>query len=748
MIARARRPIEVASSPVPSDMYTSSTRWGQGAFAAGGVLAALFGAAIAATPIVAEAAPSASAPAIDAPPLAQGTRRFALVVGVNNGGQERARLRYAGSDAQSLARALSDLGGVDPDNRVILVDPDAEALRRGFDRVAQRVRGARALGERVELIFYYSGHSDETGLLIGGDRIEYRTLRTWIDQVPADVRIGILDSCASGAFTRLKGGTRRAPFLIGGPSVQGHAFLTSSSADEAAQESDRVRGSFFTHYLVTGLRGAADINNDRLVTLNEAYRFAFDETLARTEGSAGGPQHAAYEIQLAGTGDLVMTDLRQTTARVEMSADLGGRVFIRDAQGNLEAELLKDAGAGPITLALEPGVYSITVDDGARLLRATITLKDGEAALLSPTTLAEFKAEPTVKRGDAGPPPAAAPAPEALTVPRNIGVSPKYSINGRYPGKAITNNVSLSLGVNRVWRIEGVDLALGANVIDGELLGLQAAGGLSRVHGRGRGVQGAIGVNLADDAFDGVQWSYFINRTRGPFVGLQFTGGVNVADTTLRGVQIGGLASVSEETRGLQLGTVNVAGSLTGVQIGVVNVTRGRARGAQFGLVNYADDADASFALLPITRKAGVHLDVWTSDLAALNLGLRLSARRTYALFTAGAHPAGPGAGWLYGLGFGGRFRPHEKIFIDLDNIVYGTHAGFTTVSIPKVVDSLRLMIGWQPVKRFSIYGGPTVNVAVDPRGLGEHARPGYAYRSYSDAWVGVWPGFVLGVSI
>ena len=39
--------------------------------------------------------------------------------------------------------------------------------------------------------------------------------------------------------------------------VQGFAFLSSSSADEDAQESDRIGASFFTYYFVTGLRGAA-----------------------------------------------------------------------------------------------------------------------------------------------------------------------------------------------------------------------------------------------------------------------------------------------------------------------------------------------------------------------------------------------------------------------------------------------------------------------------------------------------------
>ncbi|HFE44982.1 MAG TPA: caspase family protein, partial [Nannocystis exedens] len=340
---------------------------------------------------------SAAAPARTVAEL-QGTRRIAFVIGVNDGGHERERLRYAGSDAKALSKVLSELGGVTHENRLVLDDPDVPGLRRGFETIAIKVRAARARGERVELLFYYSGHSDESGLRIGEQLVSYRELRTMIDALPADVRIAILDSCASGAFTRLKGGKKRDPFLVGGPSVKGHAFLTSSSADEAAQESDRIRGSFFTHYLVTGLRGAADVNRDRIVTLNEAYQFAFDETLARTEGTRGGPQHAAYEIQLAGSGDLVMTDLRESTATLELAAEIGGRVFIRDKQGTLEAELHKPKGSGSIALALEPGVYRITVDDGSKLWRASIRVAEGDSALLSQSELRVIEAETTTLR--------------------------------------------------------------------------------------------------------------------------------------------------------------------------------------------------------------------------------------------------------------------------------------------------------------------------------------------------------------
>ena len=73
-------------------------------------------------------------------------------------------------------------------------------------------------------------------------------------------------------LTRVKGGhgaplrdsDRRAPF------EQGLALLTSSAANEDAQESDALKGSFFTHHFVSALLGAADADGDGKVTLEEA----------------------------------------------------------------------------------------------------------------------------------------------------------------------------------------------------------------------------------------------------------------------------------------------------------------------------------------------------------------------------------------------------------------------------------------------------------------------------------------------
>ncbi len=693
---------------------------------------------------------SAAAPARTVAEL-QGTRRIALVVGVNDGGHERERLRYAGSDAKALSKVLSELGGVTHENRLVLEDPDVQDLRRGFERIAIRVRAAQAKGERVEFLFYYSGHSDESGLLIGEEQVGYRKLRGMIDALPADVRIAILDSCASGAFTRLKGGKKREPFLVGGPSIKGHAFLTSSSADEAAQESDRIRGSFFTHYLVTGLRGAADVNRDRVVTLNEAYQFAFDETLSRTEGTRGGPQHAAYEFQLAGSGDLVMTDLRESTATLELAADIRGRVFIRDQRGNLEAELHKPRGSGTIALALEPGFYRITVDDGAKLWRASIRVTEGDAALIDQNALTVIEAETTTLRGDPGPPPPPAPItppPKPTLVPFNLGLTSEHSLNANHRPGPLTNLVSISIVTGKVAYVQGIAAAIGATTVSKKLSGAQFAVGVANLEGEGSGLQASVGLSIAHMPLVGAQTSLVANVARTELHGTQFTGIFNYANQ-LHGVQIAGIANHAREAHGLQFGFVNTSGTLRGASFGVINVTSGRVEGLQFGLINFADDADVSIALLPISRKGGAHLDVWTSDLAAINVGLRLASRRTYTLVSAGIHPTGTSAGWLVGLALGGRFRPTEKLFIDLDNTIYAAEAGLDrVVEPPKFVDSLRLMLGWQAHKRFSIYGGVTANIALDVTGSGLQFRPGYAYATYRNDFVTLWPGFVFGLSI
>ena len=344
-------------------------------------------------------------PAVAAVPL----QRYSLVIGANSGGPDRARLQYAIADAERFARVMADLGGVAPANQIVLRQPRLGELVAALDVISRRVsdgkRAGGAAGGRTEVIVYYSGHADEQGLLLGDDRYSYRTLRDRLDQIPADVRIAVLDACSSGAFTRIKSGRPRPAFLVDESSdMRGHAFLTSSSENEAAQESDRIRASYFTHFLISGFRGAADLSGDGRVTLSEVYQFAFNETLGRTMDTRGGAQHPSYDINMSGTGDVVMTDVRQTTSTLVLGEDLEGRFFIRTAAHELVVELYKPRGR-KVELAIEPGTYQVRVERDRESLTTRADVAEGARVMLDARQFGPAAMEPTRARGDsvAGP---------------------------------------------------------------------------------------------------------------------------------------------------------------------------------------------------------------------------------------------------------------------------------------------------------------------------------------------------------
>ncbi|HET6584254.1 MAG TPA: caspase family protein [Nannocystaceae bacterium] len=694
-------------------------------------------------------------------------RRFALVVGANDGGDDRVVLRYASSDAKAVAKVLSQLGGVDKKDAVVVLQPKPGELRAALEEIGERIAEADA-DSRTQFVFYYSGHSDERGLLLAGERLAYSELREMIHDVPADVRIGVLDSCSSGAFTRTKGGKRRAPFLVSTSDVAGHAFLTSSSVDEAAQESDRVRGSFFTHFFVSALRGAADHNGDRLVTLDEAYRFAFGETLASTESSTAGAQHAAYEIALAGTGDLVMTDLRKTTAGLSLAPDVSGRVYVRDGSGNLAGELFKPAGTGSVELALEPGRYSVVVDEGGKLRRAQIALSDGRTTKLAAADLVGFQGESNTTHG--------AGSPEYRTIPFTMSLFPPASVNSIEKEKKVENNFAINWIVGHAARIRGVELSLGANWIDEdvrggqlgiaanlvgtELRGVQWSAGANVVRGGLYGLQAAIGANVAStkNALDpqaplrGWQLAMGANVGIGDFRGGQFGGLANVVTGELKGVQWGAGVSHAGRLRGGQLGLVDSTGGGRGAQIGLVNISRGRLEGAQIGLINYADDVDASIGLIPISRKGGVGGEVWTDEIATINAGVRLRARHTYAIISVGAHPFPKrlGGNMNLGLTIGGRIDVHSKVFVDLDLGYRMIVPGFREFREMPGVAVARVLVGARLGRRLALFGGPTFAVGFMDDDVHPRYRPGYQWEVVSmrrgDLRLRMWPGFAAGL--
>jgi len=315
---------------------------------------------------------------------APSVERYAFIAASNDGGVGRVKLRYAESDALSLANVFEEIGGLENKNKTILLSPTRAQFVESLQKFGEKVGRRATTVKNAQLLFYYSGHSDDQGLLLSDGLVTYKDLRTALDAIPVEVRVAILDSCQAGAFTRLKGGKRQPAFLVDdSKNIKGTVLLAASSENEAAQESDKIGASFFTHYLVSALRGAGDISGDKVVTLNEAYYYAFNETLARTEGSKQGAQHPAYDIQIAGAGDLVLTDVKQTSATLVVPSNIIGRLYVRDPSGRLVVELNKLVN-NEIELALMPGEHQVLLDqEGGLYKQEVMVARDSRVVLAS-----------------------------------------------------------------------------------------------------------------------------------------------------------------------------------------------------------------------------------------------------------------------------------------------------------------------------------------------------------------------------
>ena len=289
---------------------------------------------------------------------------FALLVANNRGNKRDRPLRYAENDARKVRQTLVNLGGYKRKNIVFLQGRPAREVRKAFVRIQALVRKLKQQNRNATFLFYYSGHADNNALHLGHTRLTFKELRVLLRRSSAKVRLAILDTCRSGAMIRTKGAVRRnkqvpLPPVIRNLTTRGEAIITSSGVGEDSHELEQLRGSIFTHYLVSGLRGGADLNQDQKVSLIEAYNYAYQHTISHTVFLSSGVQHPSFRNALQGHGQLILTHLKQASARLVLDPGQRGTYYLLSRnKRRLVAEVTKKAGA-PMVLGVAPGSYTL-----------------------------------------------------------------------------------------------------------------------------------------------------------------------------------------------------------------------------------------------------------------------------------------------------------------------------------------------------------------------------------------------------
>jgi len=101
-----------------------------------------------------------------------------------------------------------------------------------------------------------------------------------LSRIRAERIIFIADSCYSGGAggrTILASGRRANlsdAFLDRiAQSGKGRIILSPCNANEVSQEDDGLKHGYFTYYLLKGLKGEADLDGDRLIDIDDIYRY-------------------------------------------------------------------------------------------------------------------------------------------------------------------------------------------------------------------------------------------------------------------------------------------------------------------------------------------------------------------------------------------------------------------------------------------------------------------------------------------
>jgi Uncharacterized protein containing caspase domain len=203
-------------------------------------------------------------------------------------------LDFADLDARSVFQLLQrpETGGFAPENMMLLNNENAtlarirEALTNFISRAA----------EDDLLLIFFAGHgapdpfAPQNLYLVAYDTdvnsmpetaLAMSDLRSYIDHnVKSKRLVLLLDACHSAGLSNE--GTRDVANNLANLYLEkllyqeeGRAFMCSSDINEPSRESRQWGNGHgvFTYYLLDGLKGNADSNHDRLVSVGELFRY-------------------------------------------------------------------------------------------------------------------------------------------------------------------------------------------------------------------------------------------------------------------------------------------------------------------------------------------------------------------------------------------------------------------------------------------------------------------------------------------
>ena len=273
--------------------------------------------------------PTVAAAAVPKPSREQ----WAVVIGVGHYNNAAIpQLHYTVADAELVQQVLVGQGGFKKDNVLLITDKTERKPTLRDLKWALGTFLARSAKKDDLIVIFFAGHgapevdprgAESDGLakyLVPSDAdpndlystaLPMDEFQTIFDRIEAERVVVFVDACYSGAAggrTFASKRTRAARvdevFLDRLTRSKGRAILTASRGSEVSLEVPELGHGLFTHYLVQGLRGAADLDRDGIVSLQELYQY-LEQQVSQKSRSIGGNQHPVMKGELEGLMPLI-----------------------------------------------------------------------------------------------------------------------------------------------------------------------------------------------------------------------------------------------------------------------------------------------------------------------------------------------------------------------------------------------------------------------------------------------------------
>jgi len=205
-------------------------------------------------------------------PLQMQGKLYVVLVGVSEYEQSENNLKHCHQDAIEMYKLLRKHT---TKNRMILLT-NQNAKHDNIVYYANRL--FQHAKEDDIVIFYFSGHGIDNNFLAHDRPLNFGTLMNIFRKTKATRKLIFADACYVGTLRTQS--SQKKPDL--GKNV---VLFLSSQHGQLSRESRFLEGGIFSHYLIAGLKGDADENKDKFITMRELYNYVYPRTNKRSNNT-------------------------------------------------------------------------------------------------------------------------------------------------------------------------------------------------------------------------------------------------------------------------------------------------------------------------------------------------------------------------------------------------------------------------------------------------------------------------------